>query len=215
MTTAEPARLLRVRAADGGALLVLTVELDGECGTEKAELSVFAARMERVPTPGALSHEELTHLRREHALCGAMTLGLRLLSLGDHSVPHLVYKLRARGVEREVAELAARELAQAGYVNEERSALREAQKGLDKLWGDRRILAQLRGKGYGEVALACVRDMLASKDGAARCERLLQKRRITLPEDPKAQGKLVGALMRYGYDSGEIRAALRIDVDAD
>ena len=214
---AERVRILRVRAADGGAKLVLTVDVSSEGKTEREELGIFAARFDKAPAAGEIDAETLAILRREAALCGALEQGLRCLSAGGASRVSLTRKLRAKGVDKEIAEAAVEELDARGYLREADGALREAEKGLAKLWGDRRILAELRRKGYGDEALAEVRERLSEEDGAARCRRLLQKRRL-LPDgnaagDRRAADKLIAALMRYGYGADEIRDALRAELE--
>ncbi len=215
MTTSKRAKLLRIRAADSGAVLLLTVEYDGDEDSMHEELCVYAARLSKIPAVGALSDGELELLLREDAMHRAMSVGLQQLASGELSRAELVYKLRRRGISREVAEEAARVLIEKEYLCEQRGAIRETERGLAKLWGDRRILAQLRAKGYGTEGIAAARERLAAEDGVARCRALLQKRRITCPDDPKEMSKLVAALMRYGYVASEIRAALQIELDDD
>jgi SOS response regulatory protein OraA/RecX len=134
-----------------------------------------------------------------------MQIGLRSLSASGGSCTQLRQKLRAKGVARDVADETAAQLCEKGYLQEEKNALAAAERNLRKLWGDRRILADLRAKGYGEEALRAVGALLEGEDGVARCVRLLQKRHFER-EDPD---KLIAALLRYGYTRTEIRDALR------
>jgi SOS response regulatory protein OraA/RecX len=168
-------------------------------------LTVLTARMECLPQKGVIDGEILSFLRREHALCAALATGMRSLGVSGGSRVQLCQRLRAKGVARDVAEDAVAQLSQKGYLDEQKSALAAAENDLRKLWGDRRILADLRAKGYAEEALLTVRELLESKDGTARCMRLLQKRRF----DTENTDKLIAALVRYGYTTAEIRAALR------
>ncbi len=214
MTTSNLPKLLRIRAADGGAVLLLSVEYDGETGPERRELSVFAARLEKMPETGLISHELLEMLCREDAMYHAMSAGMRALSAGDVSGANLTWRLSHKGIPRAVAREAVRDLAQKGYLDEERGALRETEKGLAKLWGERRILAELRAKGYGDAALSAARERLSCEDGVARCRQLLQKRRMVAPaDDRRAADKLIAALMRYGYTAAQIRTALQIEIE--
>ena len=209
MTMADRFEILSVRAAEGGARLVLTVESEAEGEKSRETLTVLTARFMRAPQKGEIDAQMLANLRREHALCAALQTGLRSLSASGSSRLQLRQKLCTKGVARDVAEDAVDALCEKGYLDEQKSALAAAESDLRKLWGDRRILADLRAKGYGEEALAAVRELLADKDGAARLVRLLQKRRFDV-ENPE---KLIAALMRYGYTRTEIRAALRRVMD--
>ena len=211
-TMADYSKLLHVRAADGGARLFLSVETSLAGEVQKQTLCVFASHLDRVPCVGPIDGETLAHLRREHALCAALDTGLRSLSAGGGSRVQLTQKLCARGVARELADEAADELSARGYLQERENALAAAARDLRKLWGDRRILADLRAKGYGDEALCAVREYLAQQDGTARCVRLLEKKRIrTL--DAQDADKLIASLMRYGYTRTEIREALRRSVE--
>ena len=205
MTMVDFAEILSVRAADGGARLILTLECETVGEKWRETLSVLTARMSRVPQTGEIDADVFALLRREHALCAALAMGLRSLSAGGGSCVQLRQKLCGKGVARDVAEDAVQTLCEKGYLNERESALAAAEADLRKLWGDRRILADLRAKGYGEQALYAVRELLAGKDGAMRLVRLLQKRHF----DAENPDKLIAALMRYGYTRTEIRAALR------
>ncbi len=210
---ADRARVLRVRAADGGARLCITLELSDAEGAWHETLTVFASRLSRAPQIGEIEKEELSQLRREAALCEALAMGLRSLGAGGGSEEHLARKLRARGVAPQTAKEATRELAQRGYLDEEAAAVREVERALSKLRGNRRILAELRTKGYGEDAMNAARERLSGEDSVARCRRLLQKKRRTVRENEENADKLIASLMRYGYTVSEIRAALRAELE--
>ena len=204
---ADYSKILHMRAADGGARVFLVVESCVAGEIQKQTLCVFSAHFDRLPAVGVIDGEMLARLRHEHALCAALDTGLRSLSSGGGSRVQLTQKLRARGVDKTVAGEAADELSARGYLQERENALAAAARDLRKLWGDRRILADLRAKGYGDEALGAVREHLAEQDGVARCVALLQKRRIRTV-DAACADKLISSLMRYGYTQREIREAL-------
>ena len=197
--------IISMRAADGGARLVLTLENTHAGEKSRETLCVLTSRMHSVPQKGMIDGETAAFLHREHALSAALATGMRSLSVGGGSRLQLRQKLCHKGVAREVAEDAVEELSRKGYLDEQKSALCAAENGLRKLWGDRRILADLRAKGYGDGALLAVQDRLREEDGVARLVRLLQKRRF----DIENSDKLIAALMRYGYTRTEIRTAFK------
>jgi SOS response regulatory protein OraA/RecX len=162
-----------------------------------------------LPTKGDVSPETVYDLRREAAVCTAIAAGLRALGAAGCSPRHLVQKLRARGTEEAVAREAVAELAEKGYLREEEGALREAERGLAKLWGDRRILADLQAKGYESGALQYAAARLRTEDGCARCAALMRKRRVGIPRDEGELRRLVSSFIRYGYTPEEIRASLK------
>ena len=92
---------------------------------------------------------------------------------------------------------------------EEEGAVREAERGLAKLWGDRRILADLTAKGYNGGALQYAKARLQAEDSVERCVLLLRKRRVKTPANEVEARKLFAALVRYGYTPAEIKKALQ------
>ena len=83
----------------------------------------------------------------------ALKRGMYLLGYGSCSECALVRKLMDKGIAKETAVWAAGELAARGYLNEEADALREAEKCLIKLWGQRRIVTTLMTKGFSQKAI--------------------------------------------------------------
>ena len=203
-------RISQVRAADGGARLLVELTCVREGETQKEILSLLSARLSHLPGIGEISPETVCELRQEAEVCAAVLAGLRALGAFGASPRRLIEKLCAKGHKRDVATLAVAELSEKGFLKEEESAEREAERGLAKLWGDRRILADLRAKGYTSEAIRYAALRLQNEDGAARCVALMRKRRITIPSDAPAMQKLVSSLVRYGYTPQEIKTALQI-----
>ena len=202
-------RICSLRAAIGGAHLLLQLEVteNGERSCES--LALLSARLSRLPQVGEIDKDTLEELRREAAICAAIGAGLRSLGANGCSAKHLIQKLRMRGCDADVAAEAVAELSEKGYLREEEGALREAERGIAKLWGDRRILADLSAKGYTGAALKYAAARLRTEDGAARCAALMRKRRICAPVDEAEARKLFSSLTRYGYTPTEIREAMK------
>lgn len=203
-------KIKSVRAADGGARLLLTVETqkEGETGRETEVLTLLATRLTSLPETGMIDGETLAYYRAESEIAAALTAGLRSLGAAACSARRLAQKLRAKGFATDAAEIAVAELTARGMLDECRAAVREAERGMEKGWGDRRILADLAAKGYGKQAQCAARARLAEENGAARCRALIRRRRLAAPRDSAEAKKLFAALARYGYSPAEIRAAL-------
>jgi len=203
-------RIVRVRAVEGGARLLVELEWQecGECCHET--LSLLSGRMTRLPEIGPVTPETVEDLRHKSQVCAAIGAGLRALGATGSSRRHLTQKLCARGFAYEIAKEAVEELAEKGYLKEEEGALREAEKNLAKLWGDRRILADLRAKGYAAGALKYAAARLRAENGTDRCALLIRKRRMAFPTDDASLRKFMAALARYGYSQAEIKAAMKI-----
>lgn len=171
-------------------------------------LTVFAARLDRVPPVGEISPEDYDFFCREAEFCEAVGIGMRSLGAGLESRARLLQKLRVRGVAPEVARAAAEELARRGFLDEIGGAVREAERGMAKYWGDRRILADIRAKGYPPAACRAAQKHLAGEDRVARLAALLRRRHIARPREEREAAKLFAALSRYGYSAEDIRRAL-------
>jgi SOS response regulatory protein OraA/RecX len=208
MTTDRKIELSHVRAADGGARLLLHVKLSQGDQVSREILTVFAARLPFVPQCGVLSEDEYERLVAESKMTGALDMGLRLLGAGAVSQLRLIQKMRQRGVEKEIATAAVAELFARGYADETAGALREAEKGIGKLWGDRRILLDVRTKGYGEASLVAVKKFLLAQNAVKRCEKLIARRRMALPLTEADTSRFVSSLVRYGYTVHEIKQAI-------
>lgn len=197
-----------MRAAEGGARLLLHIKILQENEVQQEILTVFAARLGRVPQCGALEEREYEDLVAESEMTKALDMGLRLLGTGAVSQLRLIQKMRQRGVKKEIAASAAAELFARGYADETAGALREAERGIGKLWGDRRILLDVRAKGYGEASLAAVKNFLLTKNAVKRCEKLMCRRHMALPATEADLSRLVASLVRYGYTVHEIKQAI-------
>ena len=210
MTTDKKAELTRITAREGGASLVFSITVTEGDEARRETLVAFASRIGTLPRLGALTDEELATLLFEDAYTKALKTGLRLLGSASLSKAQLMQKLCSRGIKREMAASVAEELWERGYGNECDGALSVARRDLLKLWGDRRILLDVRAKGYDGEALDAVRRLLQEEDGTARCRRLLKKRYRAALADRDARERLAAALARYGYTSREIVAALSL-----
>ncbi len=201
--------LRSMRAADGGARLLLMIRVESECGGRDEALAVFTARLPATPRLGTLAEEQYAFFVREAQMTKAMDMGLRFLGAGSASRLQLVRKMLQRGIKKDIAEAAVEALFARGCLFEQEGALSEAHKGLRKLWGDRRILADVRAKGYGAEAIAAVEALLKSENAPLRCANLIKKRRMVVPDEDHAVARFVASLVRYGYTVKEIKQALR------
>ena len=136
---------------------------------------------------------------------------LYLLGFGSCSEKALYLKLVSRGISKDIAAQAVEHIAAQGYMNSDGDALREAQRCVSKRWGQRRIAAHLRSKGYPDESVK--KAVYALEDeGVDFSELCLERLRATyasLPDDREKLRKIAAALSRYGFSSSEIRDAMR------
>jgi regulatory protein len=144
--------------------------------------------------------------RLEHAL----GLAFRYLDRRDRTVAEMEAQLRRRDVDDATAELAIAKLLEDGYLDDARFARRfaEDRRRLDG-WGSERIAQRL-------VTLGLDRDLIEA--AVARHDQheeldaalaVLTRRYAEPPEDARAQSRMLGVLLRKGYDVELAHDALR------
>lgn len=164
-------------------------------------------------TEGQISPETAEALREAGELCEAIRRGLSLLQYGDRSARRLVAGLSAKGISRETAEAAAAYLVRKGYVREEDAAVRRAVQDQRKGWGPRRIREDLWAHGFEGETVDRAMSELDEVDFAEACATVIRKKYGDLPSGSDGAGerrKMIAALMRLGYDSAQIREAMRL-----
>ena len=158
---------------------------------------------------GECSCELFDKLEHESKVYEAYKRGMCVLGFGACSQKMLVSKLIAKGYERAVAAEAVLRIVKAGYLCEKDGALREAERGVGKLWGARRIRAGLVSKGYSSEAIDEAMFALedAGVDFQKNCVKLIESKYKKIPTDRLEIQKLLAAVCRYGYSLGEVKAA--------
>ena len=102
-------------------------------------------------------------------------------------------------------------LSALGYLNENSDAIRETEICLSKLWGKKRIIAQLYAKGFSDDAVRSAADFLEDIDFIENCALLIKRNYMrqlnSALGDKNAMMKLVATLSRMGYSFSEIKEA--------
>lgn len=137
---------------------------------------------------------------------------LALLVRREHSRPELTRKLLARGITEGDAAAAVAKMAEAGWQDDVRFACSIARTRASAGYGPLRICAELASHGLGSETIAHAFAALAEAGGddwAARA-RTLARRRFDLDRATlTVQRKAADFLLRRGYDSDSVRAAIR------
>lgn len=161
-------------------------------------------------TVGASDLSTFELLEREAYIYGAYKHSLYLLGISSQSKRMLYRKLVMKGFEPEISREAVKRLALASLLDEKAFALREAEKCLDKLWGESRIRSHLYEKGYEEDSVSSALFALEDEgvDFDAVCLELLEKKAPSIPKDKKELQKLIASLQRYGFSVSQIKRAI-------
>ena len=197
-------------ARDGGALVSLTVSLSEGANVDRREFLVLSSLFAELSVEcGEIDGEIFDKISEASELSLAVRRGMSILGYGAASKKELERKLVVKGVARDVARSAAEHLSLMGYIDESEDAARLAERAVRKLYGSRRISAELVAKGYSAEAVRYALDTLENVDFSALCEEYIAKRYKALPSTPDGRKKLFSALVRMGYSSSEIKEAFR------
>ncbi len=129
------------------------------------------------------------------------------------SLRGLYRKLVQKGFSRESSADAIEIVRCRGFVDEEGIALRRVELMLSKLWGRGRIIQKLREEGFPDTALAEASAMLENVDFCENCAKVIEKKYASLPTERREREKMYASLLRFGYSSAEIKAAVSLVSD--
>lgn len=201
-----------IGAVNAGEEIRIAFEIRGD-GTEHVQRESFMISSRKYLVMGLEKGECPTDVyetvAREAEVWSAVKRGVALLSYGACSEKALRMKLSAKGFDKEIAAEAVMEISSMGVMDADRDALVEAQKCVAKLWGKRRITAELFSKGYSSEAVGFAMRALEESgvDYAENCRRLMLKRRVRITDDLRERQKIFAAVSRYGYSASEIKEA--------
>ena len=203
-------RLKSLSARGEGRIAVLFEIGDGEHIQRETFLLSAAKVADLALKVGECTTDCYEAVEHSAALEQAVHRGLHLLGYGSASPKALCRKLVGKGIDRDLAAEAVDEICQAGYLNEDAQALREAERCVTKLWGQRRIAAALHEKGYSRESIAKALYALEDEgmDFASLCAERIRIHMSPPPKDPAERKKWMATLCRYGFSTTEIREAM-------
>jgi len=146
--------------ASGGRFAVRVVSEDEPVGEKYIVAKEFFAPL-ALSKGDVIGDEELASLSRSAELTAAVSKALDVISYSNLSLKALIDKLRLKyKVERSLAEEAADYAVRRRYIDEDSQARKIAAAAVrTKLWGARRVVAELMAKGYPK---SCAEDAASS-----------------------------------------------------
>ena len=209
------ASVVSISALEGRSELSVGVLLQSGYGREEKTFLLPLDLLQRDKIslkniPYEIDSETLSYLENCHAVAYALRRAYGIISYGASSYKKLFYKLREKGVDRDVAEQTVEIIRSKGYIDEDDLACRVCELCLKKYWGRSRIIRKLREDGYCDEAIGSATDFLDSIDFAQQCAMLIEKRYMSIPSDQYEVQKMFASIARYGYSGSEIREAVRI-----
>lgn len=198
-------------SAAGEDEIAVSIEMRAADRSEKRRLVIPSETyIELGLSKGECSRELYDTLEREAEIYTAYRRGLAILGYGACSKRMLTSKLISKGIDRSIAGIAVEKIDSRGYIAEDASARREAERCAAKLWGESRIRAHLASKGYGKDAVDDAMFSLedAGVDFEENCVKLVESKCKCIPTDKLAMQKLIASISRYGYSLGEVKNAI-------
>jgi regulatory protein len=146
----------------------------------------------------------------------ALQKAYRLLALRGHSEAELRDKLRKGGFAEAVIAPVLSRCRELGYLDDGKFARQRARElAVNRLLGDRRIAADLRGKGIPEElcreAIAAAREEITAEEALGRLLGRRAKGAADGPPDERDRGRMLRSLMGKGFPPGLIAKALKIN----
>ena len=126
----------------------------------------------------------------------------RILEYGDNNTASLKKKLRMKGISSDAADFAVEKAEEMGYIDDA-SLLREdiLRAANGKLYGKRRIFAEMMSKGYKREDISAALEILEGEIDYAENKKqlILRKYGEKRPESAEEAAKIKAFLYRYGY----------------
>ena len=202
--------VVSISAIASGDISVKISLRDGQNSAEESFIISAQAFADMGVCKGECTRELYELLDREDKIYAAYKRGMYILGFGACSEKTLLGKLLSKGFEKESAQSAVERIRQKGFIDDRQTAVRDAQRCVSKLWGERRIHAYLSQRGYStdlcNDAIFELEEQGVCFDDT--CVELIRSRYLPLPDDKKEKQKLIAALLRYGYSLSQIQSAL-------
>lgn len=150
-------------------------------------------------------------IREEHLFDNARRHAFSILSYGENNKRTLSQKLQRQGFSRELSDNVALYMEHRGYIDEKKQMGLLIDTYLKKKFGRIKIVEELILKGYRrDEVQEYVKTALADVNFVENCAWIIEHKYAPLPKDPDEIKKMIAALMRYGYNIGDIKEGIRL-----
>lgn len=158
-----------------------------------------------------IDDEHFLKIREEMLFDNARRAAFSILSCGENNKKALITKLQARGYSYELCKNMAIYMEHRGYIDEKKQIKLLCQNYLRKKYGKLKIINELVAHGYQrEDVQEFVKKNLDKVDFADSCAYIIENKFMPLSGNPEEIKKMMGTLLRYGYNIGEIKDGIRI-----
>ena len=160
-----------------------------------------------------IDDEHFLRIREEMLFDNARRAAFSILSCGENNKKSLSTKLQARGYSYELSKNVAIYMEHRGYIDEKKQIKLLCQNYLKKKYGKLKIINELVSHGYQrEDVQEFVKKNLDKVDFADNCAYIIENKFMPLKTQDDVK-KMMGTLLRYGYNIGEIKDGIKIATD--
>ena len=188
-----------------------TLYISSSMGT-KFEMLLSNDQYERfdIDAGDVIDDKHFLKIREEMLFDNARRAAFSILSCGENNKKTLVTKLQARGYSYELCKNIAIYMEHRGYIDEKKQIKLLCQNYLKKKYGKLKIINELVSHGYQrEDVQEFVKKNLDKVDFAENCAYIIENKFMPLKTQDDVK-KMMGTLLRYGYNIGEIKDGIKI-----
>ncbi|MBO5312604.1 MAG: RecX family transcriptional regulator [Clostridia bacterium] len=159
-----------------------------------------------------IDDKRFLEIREEMLFDNARRAAFSILSCGENNKKSLIIKLQKKGFSYELCKNMADYMEHRGYIDEKKQIGLLCDGYLKKKYGKLKIINELVTKGYlREDVIEYVQSELKDVNFAENCAYIIENKFMPLPSVTSDEFKrMMGALMRYGYNIGDIKEAIKI-----
>lgn len=159
-----------------------------------------------------IDDKRFLEVREEMLFDNARRAAFSILSCGENNKKSLIMKLQKKGYSYELCKNMADYMEHRGYIDEKKQIGLLCDGFLKKKYGKLKIINELVTKGYmREDVIEYVQKNLNEINYAENCAYIIENKFFPLPGVNSNEFKsMMGALMRYGYNIGDIKEAIKL-----
>lgn len=159
-----------------------------------------------------IDDKRFLEVREEMLFDNARRAAFSILSCGENNKKSLIMKLQKKGYSYELCKNMADYMEHRGYIDEKKQIGLLCDGFLKKKYGKLKIINELVTKGYmREDVIEYIQKNLNDINYAENCAYIIENKFLPLPGVNSNEFKsMMGALMRYGYNIGDIKEAIKL-----
>ncbi len=188
--------------------LKVNVFVDGEY---KFSLDGADAALRGIKSGKELSQNDITNLLMDSQFTKARDTALGILSRKNITSHDLGQKLLEKGYEDIVIGEVIKELESLGYIDDESYASMYLEYCLEKMWGKKKIIYEMKQKGISDEIIESVLGAYEDEAALEQMKDIIKQKYMHLClSDPRTKAKITRYFASRGFDFSQINTAINI-----